>query len=90
MILLPVSFDYLGVITNCNDTFLVWSTWSRFGDCSVTCNGGVKTRTRTCENGSVGEKGCEGSTNMTMVRMSLFWTENECVDEFSEHVCKKT
>ena len=29
-----------------------WSEWSRFSGCSETCKGGVKTRTRLCNNPS--------------------------------------
>ena len=34
----------------------VWNSWSIFGDCTVTCGGGTKTRSRECLHGP----GCPG------------------------------
>ena len=41
---------------NCPGT---WSDWSPYGACSVTCDNGVRTRTRTCIGGEVGQPNCQ-------------------------------
>ncbi|XP_018083066.1 A disintegrin and metalloproteinase with thrombospondin motifs 14 isoform X2 [Xenopus laevis] len=40
-----------------------WSSWSRFGSCSRTCGGGVRSRSRQCNNPepSYGGRDCSGS-----------------------------
>ncbi|XP_018080891.1 A disintegrin and metalloproteinase with thrombospondin motifs 14 isoform X2 [Xenopus laevis] len=40
-----------------------WSSWSRFGSCSRTCGGGVRSRSRQCNNPepSYGGRDCPGS-----------------------------
>ena len=38
--------------------FSVWSPWAEFGECTVSCGGGVIARTRTC---NVGDKHTENS-----------------------------
>ena len=40
-----------------------WGTWSEWGACSVTCNYGVKTRARSCDNPSpqYGGNQCSGN-----------------------------
>ncbi|XP_069466600.1 A disintegrin and metalloproteinase with thrombospondin motifs 14 isoform X2 [Ambystoma mexicanum] len=41
-----------------------WSSWSRFGSCSRTCGGGVRSRSRQCNNPppAYGGRECPGST----------------------------
>ena len=41
--------------------FVVWSQWSGYDACSVTCGAGVMTRTRTCRNGN----NCPGPASQT-------------------------
>ena len=56
----------------------VWSEWSEYGDCSVTCGSGIKTRSRECENGEAGELGCheggisDSTTCNTQVRKQQY------------------
>lgn len=44
-----------------------FAEWSEFGDCSVSCGGGFRRRTRRCENPKpqFGGKDCEGVTQET-------------------------
>ncbi|XP_054063144.1 A disintegrin and metalloproteinase with thrombospondin motifs 14 isoform X3 [Rissa tridactyla] len=41
-----------------------WSSWSRFGSCSRTCGGGVRSRSRSCDNPppAYGGRHCPGAT----------------------------
>ncbi|NXA73705.1 ATS14 metalloproteinase, partial [Thryothorus ludovicianus] len=41
-----------------------WSTWSKFGSCSRTCGGGVRSRSRSCDNPApaYGGRQCPGAT----------------------------
>ncbi|KFQ32041.1 A disintegrin and metalloproteinase with thrombospondin motifs 14, partial [Merops nubicus] len=41
-----------------------WSSWSKFGSCSRTCGGGVRSRSRSCDNPppAYGGRHCPGST----------------------------
>ncbi|OPJ84776.1 hypothetical protein AV530_016092 [Patagioenas fasciata monilis] len=41
-----------------------WSSWSKFGSCSRTCGGGVRSRSRSCDNPppAYGGRNCPGAT----------------------------
>ena len=39
----------------------VWMTWSVWGDCSVTCGGGLQYRNRSCDGPRYGGAECEGA-----------------------------
>ena len=65
-----------------------WTVWSEWGDCSVDCDGGIRSRTRTCDSGN--EQDCAGSpTNdeqcnqqpcgRQMVYWDFVYTEGEYV-----------
>ena len=41
----------------------VWSSWSAWDTCSVTCGGGTQTRTHTCTPPTNGGQHCQGSTS---------------------------
>lgn len=36
----------------------VWSSWSEYNECSVSCGNGTQIKTRTCDNGDPGDIGC--------------------------------
>ena len=38
----------------------VFSAWSVWGGCNVTCGGGIQWRDRSCENRAHGGKDCDG------------------------------
>ena len=44
-----------------------WSVWHDWGACSVTCDNGTRTRTRTCDNPPPANRGddCQGSAQQT-------------------------
>ena len=46
-----------------------WSDWGNWNSCTVTCNNGVHTRTRTCNNPrpSPGGKECQGRYTDTQI-----------------------
>ncbi|CAG5110064.1 Oidioi.mRNA.OKI2018_I69.chr2.g4510.t1.cds [Oikopleura dioica] len=43
-----------------------WNFWTQWTDCSVTCGNGVKTRSRSCEHGEIGQNGCTGDVESEM------------------------
>ena len=46
----------------------VWDQWSDWSGCDATCGGGATSRSRTCENGVVGDIGCDiGDASETAV-----------------------
>ncbi|MBN3302578.1 ATS2 metalloproteinase, partial [Amia calva] len=66
-----------------------WGMWSKFGSCSRTCGGGVRFRTRQCDNPlpANGGRTCYGPTH----EIQLCNTE-ECADlfdDFREQQCKQ-
>lgn len=46
-----------------------WNKWGAWGDCSVTCDDGIKTRSRECTDPAPvhGGKACDGSNVQTHV-----------------------
>ena len=37
-----------------------WREWSQWSSCSLSCATGSRSRSRDCENGEIGDVGCEG------------------------------
>lgn len=61
---------YLAKVATSNFLFLVngkWSPWSIFGQCTKTCGGGVKHRSRKCDNPAPanGGKNCRGPSKQS-------------------------
>ncbi|XP_060595418.1 hemicentin-1-like isoform X4 [Ruditapes philippinarum] len=54
-----------------------WSSWERWGSCSVSCDGGIQSRLRTCSNPrpSLLGKYCDGSPDETRT-----CNKNQCAD----------
>ena len=63
-----------------------WSEWGEYGPCTRTCGVGKKNRKRTCQNGFVGQKGCnvgssvdEATCNTDACPLWIDWSEwTEC------------
>ncbi|XP_062607291.1 uncharacterized protein LOC134269086, partial [Saccostrea cucullata] len=53
-----------------------WSAWSDFSECSVTCNGGIKTRSRACNNPIPDPEGLD--CNSSLSTESLLCNTKEC------------
>lgn len=59
----------------------VWGTWGNYSDCTQTCGGGVKTRSRSCIGGVVGGPGCKESNQEESICNS-----NQCPGKWSDWV----
>ncbi|XP_077863800.1 SCO-spondin-like [Saccoglossus kowalevskii] len=61
----------------------VWQSWTPWSECSVTCNGGVETRTRDCENTKTGESSidCTGVDAQTQECNTEPCEGEICMDE---------
>ena len=67
-------------LTSCNEQDCPsWTEWSSFGECSVTCGLGQKTRTRSCPGNS-----CDGPNRETMT-CDAGLCENDDTDDSSEN-----
>ena len=65
-----------------------WSEWSRFSECSQTCKGGVKSRTRSCNNPAPlnGGSPCPGDYFETLE----CYTEIDCKSNKSDSKINRT
>ncbi|XP_052097131.1 uncharacterized protein LOC127732114 isoform X8 [Mytilus californianus] len=64
----------------------VWSKWSDYSTCSVTCGGGVQTKSRMCSNRAPNENGHNCSGNNVDERICN--TQN-CSNPFTKHYMEK-
>ena len=65
-----------------------WSSWSRWGQCSRTCGGGVSFRTRRCNNPkpSYGGEPCRGKSEeykLCNIYRFLIWPVNDVFFKWS-------
>ena len=54
--------------------FVAWGEWGNYGDCSVTCGPGERTRSRVCQNRIPDELECEGLSEQTEVKITQLIT----------------
>ena len=52
--------NMIAFILSVDGTWRVWTSWT---DCSVTCGGGKRSRSRTCSDPKYGGKHCVGIAN---------------------------
>jgi len=52
-------WDHFKADIECPDE--IWSDFGEFGQCSKSCGGGIKSKSRTCYMGNPGDEGCPGS-----------------------------
>ena len=48
-----------------------WSSWGQYNPCSVSCGGGTRARSRTCNNKVEGELECPGDSTQSEVSENL-------------------
>ncbi|XP_069128273.1 SCO-spondin-like isoform X2 [Argopecten irradians] len=69
----------------------VWINWSEWGDCSVTCGGGLQNRNRTCDGPFFGGKPCDGvDTEDQICSTNLCPIPGEWLEWSSWSMCSKT
>ena len=45
----------------------IWNQWGKWGECTVTCGGGIRLRQRTCDGPYFNGTDCIGSENDTEI-----------------------
>nr|XP_018669341.1 SCO-spondin-like [Ciona intestinalis] len=72
---------------NLGECVVAWQPWGPWGECNVTCGGGVKVRTRLCDNGMPGDVGCEGLTiNENTCNLASCAQQDRCSGLVNLHV----
>ena len=89
MILLTCKLYYMIIFHSVNGG---WSSWSDFGQCSVTCGIGLKTQHRTCTNPApaFGGTQCDGDQHQDSICLNVpCMSKHEIRSNISQKTCPK-